>query len=302
MTRKLLIIGYGSAGRRFAKIAKEKFKNLDVYIFTKQKKIGFRIVKNFTEIKKINPEFIVISSPTSQHFKHLKLINNHFKNKYILVEKPLFNKFQNIRNLKNKVFVGFNLRNLKIIQFLKTFVKKNKKNIYEISFINHSSLIGWRKNLNYKDSSSAKKKLGGGVILDCSHELDFASWILGKIKLIFVNTSNNSKLNIETEDHCKIFGKYNDINVHFDFNYYSNYKQRKIIIIGEDFTADIDLILAKISIFKKKKIIIKKFGRNDIKNSYFLELKNLINKKKKNLTSYKSALATQKFINNIQNF
>jgi predicted dehydrogenase len=302
MKRKLLIIGYGSAGRRFANIAKKNFKNLDINIFTKQKKIGFKIIERIEDIKKFNPNYIIISSPTKFHFHHLLIVNKFLKGKRILIEKPLYSELKNLRNLKNKVFVGYNLRNLKIIQFLKSVIFQNKTKIYDINFINHSYLPSWRKNVTYQKSSSAKKKYGGGVILDCSHEIDLARWMIGKIDILSVQSSKKSKLKIETEDNCKIIGKHKNINISIDLNYYSINKKRKICLLGDNLKIIVDLVSFKILIFKKEKKIIKKFNKNEFKNSYFLELQDLLSNKEKNLTNYKSALITQKFIQNIQDF
>ena len=302
MKRKLLIIGYGSAGRRFAIIAKKNFKNLDINIFTKQKKIGFKIIERIEDIKKFNPDYIIISSPTKFHFHHLLIVNKFLKGKRILIEKPLYSELKNLRNLKNKVFVGYNLRNLKIIQFLKSVIFQNKTKIYDINFINHSYLPSWRKNVTYQKSSSAKKKYGGGVILDCSHEIDLARWMIGKIDILSVQSSKKSKLKIETEDNCKIIGKHKNINISIDLNYYSINKKRKICLLGDNLKIIVDLVSFKILIFKKEKKIIKKFNKNEFKNSYFLELQDLFSNREKNLTNYKSALITQKFIQNIQDF
>ena len=302
MKRKLLIIVYGSAGRRFANIAKKNFKNLNIIILTKQKKIGFKIIEKVESIKKFNPDYIIISSPTKFHFCHLKLVNKYLKNKKILIEKPLYDKLENIKGIKNKIFVGYNLRNLKIIKFLKSLILHNKKKIFDVNFINHSYLPNWRKKISYQKSSSAKKKYGGGVILDCSHEIDLARWMIGKIDITSVHSSKKSKLKIETEDNCKIFGKHKNIDISIDLNYYSVHKKRKIFLSGDNLKVIVDLVSFKISIFKNKKIIIKKFNKNDIKDSYFLELKDLLNNREKNLTNYNSALTTQKFIQNIQDF
>jgi len=302
MKRKLLIIGYGSAGRRFANIAKKNFKNLDINILTKQKKIGFKIIESIESIKKFNPDYIIISSPTKFHFYHLKLVNKYLKNKKILIEKPLYDKLEDIKGIKNNIFVGYNLRNLKIIKFLKSLILRNKKKIFDVNFINHSYLPNWRKNVSYQKSSSAKKKYGGGVILDCSHEIDLARWMIGKIDIKSVYSSKKSKLKIETEDNCKIFGKHKDIDISIDLNYYSVHKKRKIFLSGDNLKVIVDLVSSKISIFKNKKIIIKRFNKNDIKDSYFLELKYFLNNREKNLINYNSALITQKFIQNIQDF
>ena len=302
MKKKLLIIGFGSSGRRFANIARKNFKNLNINILTKQKKIGFKIVKNIESIKKLNPDYIIISSPTKFHFHHLLLVNKFLKGKRILIEKPLYSELKNLKNVKNKIFVGYNLRNLKIIKFLKSIIFHNKTNIYDINFINHSFLPSWRKNVSYQKSSSAKKKYGGGVILDCSHEIDLARWMIGKIDILSVQSSKKSKLKIETEDNCKIIGKHKNINISIDLNYYSIHKKRKIYLLGDNLKIIVDLVSFRVLIFKKGKKIIKKFNKNEIKNSYFLELQDLFSNKEKNLTNYKSALITQKFIQNIQDF
>ena len=302
MKKKLLIIGFGSSGRRFANIARKNFKNLNINILTKQKKIGFKIVKNIESVKKLNPDYIIISSPTKFHFHHLLLVNKFLKGKRILIEKPLYSELKNLKNVKNKVFVGYNLRNLKIIQFLKSVIFYNKTKIYDINFINHSFLPSWRKNVSYQKSSSAKKKYGGGVILDCSHEIDLARWMIGKIDILSVQSSKKSKLKIETEDNCKIIGKHKNINISIDLNYYSIHKKRKIYLLGDNLKIIVDLVSFRVLIFKKGKKIIKKFNKNEIKNSYFLELQDLFSNKEKNLTNYKSALITQKFIQNIQDF
>lgn len=301
MRKKLLIIGYGSAGRKFAIITRKYFKNLDINILTKQKKIGFKVVKSIKNIKELNPDFIIISSPTNFHFHHLQLVNKFLRGKRILIEKPLYSEFKNLKNEKNKIFVGYNLRNLKIIKFLKSIISNNKKKIYDINFINHSFLPNWRKNVSYQNSASAKKKYGGGVILDCSHEIDLASWMIGKIDILSAQSSKKSYLKIETEDNCKILGKHKKIDISIDLNYYSIHKKRQICLLGNNFKIIVDLVSFKISILKKGKKIIKKF-QNDIEDSYFLELKDLFNRGQKNLASYKSALRTQKIIKDIQDF
>ena len=302
MKKKLLIIGYGSAGRRFATITKKNFKNLDINILTKQKKIGFKVINSLESIKILNPDYIIITSPTKFHFKDLNFINKYFERKNILVEKPLFHTLKNLKKIKNKIFVGYNMRNLEIIKYLKSIIEKKRKKIQYIEFINHSYLPNWRKNIDYKQSSSAKKNFGGGVILDCSHEIDLATWLIGKIKILFVKKSKKSNLKIETEDNCVVLGKQKNTSVKIDLNYTSLKKKRMIILNGKDFKFIIDLITFKIILFKNKKKKIKQFKKKQIEKSYFFELKNFLYNNKRELVSYSSALKTQETIYQIQNF
>ena len=118
------IIGYGSIGKRHAKVL-DKIKIFKkIYVVTKRKiKCKYEKVKLIKDLKFINPDYFLICSETSNHFRQLKFINKNFKKKTIFVEKPLFNKNYNLKiKNNNKIYIGYNFRFHPIIQFLK---KKN---------------------------------------------------------------------------------------------------------------------------------------------------------------------------------
>ena len=91
------------------------------------------------------------------HFDQLKKINSLFKNKRILIEKPLFDKFKKLIN-NNKVFVGYNLRILKIVKFVKSFIRKIKI-IYMIFILSIHFIYHTGENINYQNSIKCKKKI-----------------------------------------------------------------------------------------------------------------------------------------------
>ena len=92
MLKKVLIIGFGSIGRRHAKILKKNPNIKKIFVLTNQNCTSYVKIKSLREINKINPDYIIISSETSKHFKQLSYLEKNFKNKIILVEKPLFEK------------------------------------------------------------------------------------------------------------------------------------------------------------------------------------------------------------------
>ena len=153
MPSSALIIGYGSIGQRHASILKKKFKFKKIFILTKRRIKGFLVIKNILEIRKLNIDYIIISSPTFNHFKHLKFIEKNLKYKKILVEKPLFEKFKNLKIKKNKVFVGYNndwlqQENVEGIQVVrvKTYIAANEGFLHRvidfISFMLMGSIAG----------------------------------------------------------------------------------------------------------------------------------------------------------------
>ena len=179
MKKTALIIGFGSIGKQQYQVLKKLKIFQKIYIYSKRnKKKNF--ISEFNKIVNINPDFIIICSETAKHFSQLKFIESKFKNKIILVEKPLFSssKYLSIKN--NKVFVGYNLRYDPMLQYIKKIIEKEKK-IITSNITCNSFLPNWRIR-DYSKSYSASKRKGGGVHLDLSHEIDYTNWIFKNLK------------------------------------------------------------------------------------------------------------------------
>ena len=236
MKKKILIIGFGSIGKRHAKLLKN-FKSISkIYILTKQNCGNFRKIKHISEVRNINPDYILICSRTSNHFKHLSYLEKNISNKTILVEKPLFKDVRKLKIKKNKVFVGYNLRYHPIIQFIKKYV--NNKKLFSANVICHSYLPNWRKNIDYTESNSAKKTYGGGALLELSHEIDYLRWIFGEPKLLYSYNAKFSQLNIDVEDYAFFLMQFiNNQKKRFmcevALDFFTKQKQRKCIVIGD---------------------------------------------------------------------
>lgn len=293
-----LIVGYGSIGRRHAKIINKLNLFKKIYVLTRQElPIYLNKCLTIKEVKNINPDYIIIASETSKHFNQLKFINEICTNKTILVEKPLFNKIHNINNINNRVFVGYNLRFHPVIQKLKELIKGKK--IYSVKSLCFSNLKKWRKNRKYYKTSSARKN-SGGVIFDLSHEFDFVSWLFGNLRYVNSIKRKNSDLRISTEDYLSLNAIANKTHVSFNFNYYSNLETRKIYIDGKNISLIGDLINNSIeykSNNKRKKIIFNKFKRDDM----FIKLHSkLIKNKFQNICTYNEGITLTKFIDQIK--
>ena len=80
MKIKALIIGYGSSGKRYYKILSKSKKINTVKIFSRRNNID-NCLNNYDDIKKYNPDLIIISTETSDHYSHFLKIESIFKNK-----------------------------------------------------------------------------------------------------------------------------------------------------------------------------------------------------------------------------
>ena len=267
MKKKIVVIGYGSIGRKHCKILK-KLKQ-DYYVVTSQKKIKEKSI-NFHQLPNINPDYIIIATPTNRHLDQLKKIDSLIKGKIIMIEKPLFDKKSNYFSKNNKVYVAYNLRFNPVIKYLKKFCNKYKPINVEIYC--GSYLPKWRKR-NYIETSSAKKNLGGGVLNDLSHEIDYANFIFGKLKKILKFKKKISNLKINTEDYAIVLCKSKKTKILIILDYIS-FKNKRIIKINFDkFTIEADLIKNVIYNYNLKNKIKKVFK---YKNTYEEQLKNLI--------------------------
>ena len=62
------------------------------------------------------------------------------------------------------------------------------------------SLPDWRPDQDYRDSVSANADLGGGALLELSHEIDYVRWIFGDIRRVSAMAHNSGHLDIDVED------------------------------------------------------------------------------------------------------
>jgi len=297
--KKVLIIGLGSIGLRHAKIL-SKFENVKkIAVISKRKNIRLKKVIFINHPNQFDPDYIILSSITARHITDLKIIEKSYKNKIVLVEKPLFDKNKNLTIKNNKVLVGYNLRYHPIIRFLKNKIKKKK--IFSVYIFCGSYLPNWRKNQNYQFCYSSKKKMGGGVLLDLSHEIDYLQWIFGKIKKIdYAKIKKISNLKIDSDDYVNLIGKIKNINFSINLNYFTMKTIRNIIVDGKNFSLQADLIKNEIYLHEngKKKNI--KF--NTYRNfTYELQHSYLLNKNYKISSSFKNGKNILSLIDKMRN-
>jgi len=299
MFKKILIIGKGSSSLNHYKALK-KIKIKAEITHVSSRDFAKIFGKNYFKLLKLNPDYFIICSPSIYHFKFIDLIEKNFTNKKILVEKPLFSKKEKgFKSLKNEYFIGYNLRHHPVLKYVKTYIK-NKK----IYFINNNCstyLPNWRKK-NYSKTVSAQRKLGGGVKLELSHELDYLIWIFGNFKVLYSFNKKVSNLKIDCDDllcmNC--ITNNNNTLINLTINFFSRISRRDLFIEGKNFSIFADLLNNKVELreFGRKKVI--SFKNFNIEKSYMLENQEILNGKYKNNCTFEEAINLQKTINKIK--
>lgn len=316
INNKFLIIGSGNIARLHASILKEKFKFCKIFFLIRKKTKTFEIFckknkyeleVNIDNIKLLSFEAIFICSPSSKHCEHFSFFKNNTKKFFI--EKPLSNNyqiakkcFQNVTN-KKLIHVGYNLVfDEMFIKMKKILNKNNFGKLLRVDCTTGQNLSYWRKKINYKKTVTANKSLGGGVLLELSHELNYLIWFLGAPLKVNSFVCKHSELKIDVEDYANknmIFKNKVIGNISIDF--YREDKTRRVEFIFTKCTVELDYFKRKITLKKKSGSKIIRF-KNNLRASYVNQINYFFeNNKSANAINLYNAMLTLSIIDRCKN-
>lgn len=242
---KCTVIGYGSIGSRHYRILGEL--GCTVSVVSKR---DIPVDRKFRTIEEAldaeNPEYIIISNKTSDHYSALEtLINLGYKGT-VLVEKPIFDSYKTLDISQfNACFVAYNLRFHPLLQKLFQ-VLSSENRICSFQVQTGQYLPYWRPDTDYRHCYSSKKSEGGGVLRDLSHELDYVNWLMGGWKRLTALGGKFSSLEIDSDDVYIILMKtIRCPAVSIQINYLDRAVHRDILIITDNNTIEVDLINGK---------------------------------------------------------
>ncbi len=270
-SKKYCFIGYGSIAKKHIKIIKKLNKNNQIFVLNQSKKANENKLKNifflsYEEVKKQKIDAIFITNPASMHYDWLKKI--YKLNTNIFIEKPLFDKNYNIgkiinhqKEIKKKIRVGYMFRYDPLFLYLKKLISNFV--IGELKLIKiycGSDLKKWRTNQNLNKSISLKKELGGGVLRELSHEIDYLLWLFGDFKVSISRLFQSKKFkNSNVFDSANILFEKKNSNLLsvMHLNFTQKKSERYCIIIGSNGSLKADILNREI-IFLKNNIKNKK--------------------------------------------
>jgi len=152
------------------------------------------------------PDLVIVASPAPFHEAHAnEFIKRHIP---VLIEKPVTSDPHSAQRLleltqeySSQVIVGYCLRYLSSAIEMKCLLSQNFiGKIYNCSASVGQFLPDWRPNKHYTDSVSANESLGGGALLELSHELDYLDWLLGPLELEYSQLRSTKELELEVEE------------------------------------------------------------------------------------------------------
>lgn len=258
----IAVVGTGSIAKRHLsnlKLLHPESRILAVSASGKNKSVPLNAdaLVDLDELILNKPDYVIIASPASHHVSVANKLLSH--NIAVLIEKPVAHTNESCNELLTycsaevtpAVYVGYCLRFLPSALVVKDYLDKNLLGrLYNVESNVGQYLPGWRSDKDYKESVSVKKELGGGVLLELSHELDYLLWILGDLNLQHSWLRTTDELGLEVEEIADLVltnaqGLY--ITLHLDFIQKST--QRNCEFIGEKGRLVWDLIGNSVTLY-----------------------------------------------------
>lgn len=208
-----------------------------------EREYGVKTYDNLEEALAQKADVAFIGTPTSLHIP--PALSAARSGCHLFIEKPLSHSLDGVDELLQIVaqkglatLVGCNMRFHPGITKMKELLENGSIGRVICARVQSGQYLpDWHPWEDYRQGYSANKSLGGGIILDGVHEIDYVTWLLGEASQVFCFSDKLSSLEINTEDTAEILLRLksgNIIEVHLD--YVQRAYSRSCQIIGEEGT------------------------------------------------------------------
>ena len=211
LINRILIIGMGSIGKRHLCLARKLLPNADIWILRHQAtnevpEYSNGCFSNIEESIAFAPQIAVIAGPAPFHIPTAKTLAE--AGVHLLIEKPISASMNGVMQLLETcqkqgtvLLTGYNLRFLPSLQRFRDLLGEGViGKVLSVRCEVGQYLPSWRPESDYRQSVSARREMGGGVLLELSHELDYLNWIFGEVEWVKATLSQQSSLEIDVED------------------------------------------------------------------------------------------------------
>lgn len=213
MVQRYVVVGVGSIGRRHAANLKRLDPTAEVAIVSASGRpidpadaAADAVLQSIGEAVAYAPHFAVIASPATHHLAHaLPLLDAGIP---VLIEKPLAaglgactDEIDRLRRHAGRLGVAYTLRHLPSAKVVQDLVASGRLGrIYGVQASVGQYLPDWRPASDYRAGVTAQRRLGGGAILELSHEVDYLNWLVGPFTRVYCHAVNTGSLDIDVED------------------------------------------------------------------------------------------------------
>ncbi len=284
---KILIAGFGSIGRRH-------FRNLHAlgerdFVFLRSKRsmlpddeiAAYPFETTIAASLAHQPDAVVIANPTSLHLD--VAIPAAEMGCHIFIEKPVSHSLARVDELVatvqrggSQVLVGFQYRYHPHLRQIETLLNEGAIGDPVAARVHWGEYLpGWHPWEDYRQSFSARKDLGGGVILTLTHPLDYLRWLLGDVVALSTFAAPVKALQIDDVESVAEIGLRfaNGVLGSVHLNYIQRPHTHQLEIVGTEGTIFWDYVGESLKMYRVDSSAWKNFPlpENFERNMMFLE-------------------------------
>jgi predicted dehydrogenase len=252
---KILCVSLGSIGKRHLRNARALVPSARIAVWRQHTRAAGgvpegadAILATADEALAFGPDAVIISSPASEHLKNAApFVDRQLP---IFLEKPLAATAAGVDEFARQckasrgfIMVGYVLRFLPALHTIKRLMREGALGDVLTAHIQVGQYLpDWRPDSDYRSGVSAQAKLGGGALLELSHEIDYATWLLGWPRSLQCSSARLSSLEIDVEDSAHLLLEYADKRVLVQLDFLQRVANMAVQMVGTKATLNADLV------------------------------------------------------------
>lgn len=217
---------------------------------------GIKTYENYKDALNSGTDAVIVATPTNEHI--MPALEAAKAGCHLFIEKPVSHNTEGLAEILSTVqekglisLVGCNMRFHPGLKKVKELLDRGAAGkILSADIEAGSYMPEWRPGIDYKKVYSARSDMGGGVILDAIHEIDYARWMLGDVAALCCMADKLSSLEMDVEDVADILLRFSSgIIARLHLDYVQRPYSRNCKFVGEDGVITWDLNEGQVGLF-----------------------------------------------------
>ncbi|GAA4428339.1 Gfo/Idh/MocA family oxidoreductase [Acidovorax lacteus] len=210
--KRVLVHGLGSIGRRHLRVIRAADATIELAALSEHGsqlhpgESGVPVFRSMAQAQAFRPEAVVVANAAVGHVESAMAWLR--AGAHVLIEKPLAAALDGTADLAalaqvcgHVVQVGYNLRHSPGLQQMRAWCGARRLGrVHSVRAEVGQHLATWRHGADPLRSVSARRALGGGVLLELSHEIDYLQWLLGPVAWVSAHLMCQGGWDIDVED------------------------------------------------------------------------------------------------------
>ena len=251
---RILCISLGSIGKRHLRNVRTLLPSARIAVWRQHTLSDVvpegadEVVKDLQAALAFAPDAVLVSSPASEHIANARPFAQ--QNIPLFLEKPLAARSEELGDFTAQcvassgfMMVGYVLRFLPALHAIKKYVQGGILGQIHTARIEVGQYLpDWRPDGDYRNNVSSQRKLGGGALLELSHEIDYATWLFGWPQSVMYSAAHLSAMQIDVEDSAHVLMEYPDKRVSLQLDFLQRVATMAVQIVGSKGTLMADLL------------------------------------------------------------